>query len=89
MLRTFKVSGLLAGQSFNWNGRNYRPLDTLLADMDTTDPEALRHLLSPEEGGYNDSLVARQVVTEVSPESKPETKKASKAQPEPNAEQKE
>ena len=64
MPRKFKVTGLVAGQSFYWNGRNYRPLDPLTADMDATPPEALRHLLSPDEGGYYDSLVARQVVTE-------------------------
>lgn len=70
MLRKFQVTGLLAAQSFNWNGGNYRQFDPLEADTENTNPEALRHLLHPDEGGYPDSLMARQVVTETLPKPK-------------------
>ncbi len=49
-------AGLATNQSFYWNRRNYRAYDILTAD-DSTDPEALRHLLH-----YPDCLVTRGVV---------------------------
>ena len=56
----FLVVGLAPGETFYWNGRPYRQFDRLEADLETTDPEALRHLLH-----YPDSLVARGVVEPV------------------------
>lgn len=55
----YRVVGLRANQSFNWNGRNYRVADILTLDDDTP-PEAIRHLLH-----YPDSLLARGLVEEI------------------------